>query len=141
MTSLASLEPYDRSDCESRHVYVCDGMMFNLSCDKQLELTNFTSFFCQQFYIPCDCKLISYVYTHTHVCTYRGCASNTRGTAFVVYEDIFDAKNACEHLSGFNGSSEGQEFRDIVEKKLSSQDLIEAQEMIKRYLDNGYKDY
>ena len=102
MTSLASLEPYDRSDCESRHVYVCDGMMFNLSCDKQLELTNFTSFFCQQFYIPCDCKLISYVYTHTHVCTYRGCASNTRGTAFVVYEDIFDAKNACEHLSGFN---------------------------------------
>ena len=23
-----------------------------------------------------------------------------RGTAFVVYEDIFDAKNACDHLSG-----------------------------------------
>lgn len=33
---------------------------------------------------------------------YSGCAANTRGTAFVVYEDIFDAKNACEHLSGFN---------------------------------------
>ena len=31
-----------------------------------------------------------------------GCAANTKGTAFVVYEDIFDAKNACEHLSGFN---------------------------------------
>merc|ERR1711981_604111 len=26
----------------------------------------------------------------------------TRGTAYVVYEDIYDAKNACEHLSGFN---------------------------------------
>ncbi|XP_037800442.1 splicing factor 3B subunit 6-like [Penaeus monodon] len=26
----------------------------------------------------------------------------TPGTAFVVYEDIFDAKNACDHLSGFN---------------------------------------
>jgi pre-mRNA branch site protein p14 len=26
----------------------------------------------------------------------------TRGTAYVVYEDIFDAKNACDHLSGFN---------------------------------------
>ncbi|XP_066601257.1 splicing factor 3B subunit 6 isoform X2 [Prorops nasuta] len=26
----------------------------------------------------------------------------TRGRAFVVYEDIFDAKNACDHLSGFN---------------------------------------
>ncbi|XP_064383356.1 splicing factor 3B subunit 6-like [Halichondria panicea] len=31
-----------------------------------------------------------------------GCASNTKGTAYVIYEDIFDAKNACEHLSGFN---------------------------------------
>merc|ERR1711862_737801 len=31
-----------------------------------------------------------------------GNASDTKGTAFVVYEDIFDAKNACEHLSGFN---------------------------------------
>lgn len=24
------------------------------------------------------------------------------GTAYVVYEDIWDAKNACDHLSGFN---------------------------------------
>lgn len=32
----------------------------------------------------------------------RGNTSETRGTAFVVYEDIFDAKNACDHLSGFN---------------------------------------
>ncbi|UYV64238.1 SF3B6 [Cordylochernes scorpioides] len=31
-----------------------------------------------------------------------GDTPETRGTAFVVYEDIFDAKNACEHLSGFN---------------------------------------
>lgn len=31
-----------------------------------------------------------------------GCAAQTKGTAYVVYEDIFDAKNACEHLSGFN---------------------------------------
>ena len=33
------------------------------------------------------------------------CSGNnkdTRGTAFVVYDDIFDAKNACEHLSGYN---------------------------------------
>ncbi len=37
---------------------------------------------------------------HKHF--YRGNAANTKGTAFVVYEDIFDAKNACEHLSGFN---------------------------------------
>lgn len=31
-----------------------------------------------------------------------GTSKETKGTAFVVYEDIFDAKNACEHLSGFN---------------------------------------
>ncbi|XP_054268269.1 splicing factor 3B subunit 6-like [Macrosteles quadrilineatus] len=31
-----------------------------------------------------------------------GNTADTRGTAFVVYEDIFDAKNACDHLSGFN---------------------------------------
>ncbi|KAJ3045507.1 Splicing factor 3B subunit 6 [Rhizophlyctis rosea] len=31
-----------------------------------------------------------------------GTATDTRGTAFVVYEDIFDAKAACDHLSGFN---------------------------------------
>ena len=31
-----------------------------------------------------------------------GNASGTKGTAFVVYEDIYDAKNACDHLSGFN---------------------------------------
>jgi pre-mRNA branch site protein p14 len=31
-----------------------------------------------------------------------GNSQTTRGTGFVVYDDIFDAKNACEHLSGFN---------------------------------------
>ena len=31
-----------------------------------------------------------------------GCEAATKGTAFVVYEDILDAKQACEHLSGFN---------------------------------------
>jgi pre-mRNA branch site protein p14 len=31
-----------------------------------------------------------------------GNANDTRGTAYVAFEDIFDAKNACDHLSGFN---------------------------------------
>merc|ERR1712221_50592 len=31
-----------------------------------------------------------------------GTTPETKGTAFVVYEDIFDAKQACDHLSGFN---------------------------------------
>mmetsp|Transcript_36249 Transcript_36249/g.82613 ORF Transcript_36249/g.82613 Transcript_36249/m.82613 type:complete len:132 (+) Transcript_36249:34-429(+) len=32
----------------------------------------------------------------------RGNSKDTKGTAFVVYEDIYDAKNACDNLSGFN---------------------------------------
>eukprot|EP01115_Flamella_aegyptia_P008761 TRINITY_DN3658_c0_g1_i1.p1 TRINITY_DN3658_c0_g1~~TRINITY_DN3658_c0_g1_i1.p1 ORF type:complete len:131 (+),score=18.02 TRINITY_DN3658_c0_g1_i1:59-394(+) len=31
-----------------------------------------------------------------------GCASDTKGSAFVVYDDIWDAKVACEKLAGFN---------------------------------------
>ena len=31
-----------------------------------------------------------------------GTAADTRGTAFVVYEDIYDAKSASDHLNGFN---------------------------------------
>lgn len=30
-----------------------------------------------------------------------GNTNHTRGTAYVVYEDIFEAKNACENLNGF----------------------------------------
>merc|ERR1719281_650494 len=32
----------------------------------------------------------------------RGNGPETRGTAFVMYDDIYDAKNAMDHLSGFN---------------------------------------
>ena len=35
-------------------------------------------------------------------CPCRGSSKETRGTAYVVYEDIYDAKNAVDHLSGFN---------------------------------------
>merc|ERR1712110_7278 len=31
-----------------------------------------------------------------------GVTPETKGTAYVIYEDIHDAKNACDHLSGFN---------------------------------------
>lgn len=33
---------------------------------------------------------------------HRGTSKDTRGTAYVVYEDIYDAKTAVDHLSGFN---------------------------------------
>ena len=31
-----------------------------------------------------------------------GCEKDTRGRAYVVFEDIHDAKNACDHLSGYS---------------------------------------
>lgn len=37
-----------------------------------------------------------------YLCYCRGDKNDTRGTAFVVYEDIYDAKAAVDHLSGFN---------------------------------------
>ena len=52
-------------------------------------------------------SLFQILYSHSKIICifslcYSGNAPETRGTAFVVYEDIFDAKNACDHLSGFN---------------------------------------
>ncbi|KAF2835607.1 pre-mRNA branch site protein p14 [Patellaria atrata CBS 101060] len=32
----------------------------------------------------------------------QGIANNTKGTAYVVYEDVMDAKQACDKLNGFN---------------------------------------
>ncbi|KAF2727194.1 RNA-binding domain-containing protein [Polyplosphaeria fusca] len=32
----------------------------------------------------------------------QGIANNTKGTAFVVYEDVMDAKTACDALNGYN---------------------------------------
>lgn len=32
----------------------------------------------------------------------QGIANSTKGTAFVVYEDVMDAKQACDKLNGFN---------------------------------------
>ena len=34
--------------------------------------------------------------------TNRGNGAKTKGTAFVVYDDIYEAKNAVDHLNGFN---------------------------------------
>jgi RNA recognition motif-containing protein len=36
------------------------------------------------------------------VVLHSGTDKGSRGTAYVVYEDIYDAKQALEHLGGFN---------------------------------------
>ncbi|OXU25455.1 splicing factor 3B subunit 6 [Nasonia vitripennis] len=66
-----------------------------------------------------------------------GNTAETRGTAFVVYEDIFDAKNACDHLSGFNVCNRylvvlyyqsNKAFKRVdVDKKLEEIDKLKTQ--------------
>jgi len=64
----------------------------------------------------------------------QGIANNTKGTAFVVYEDVVDAKQACDKLNGFNFQS-----RYLVvlyhqpEKMVKSQaDLAQRAEALQR---------
>lgn len=57
-------------------------------------------------YIKSDCRLQKLTHIAAgclsiHDCFFRGNTKETKGTGYVVYEDIFDAKSACEHLSGF----------------------------------------
>lgn len=56
-------------------------------------------------YVKYACKYLFFLnsrYDNYSIIHFSGNTPETRGTAFVVYEDIFDAKNACDHLSGFN---------------------------------------
>ena len=78
----------------------CQHKILKLSiefCVKVVQLYNILAFIDSFFVIFTSPVLLA---CFVHGCS--GNASNTKGTAFVVYEDIFDAKNACEHLSGFN---------------------------------------
>nr|WGM49961.1 SF3B6 [Diplonema papillatum] len=57
----------------------------------------------------------------------------TRGSAFVVYDDIFDAKNACDHLANYNV---GGRYLIILyyhkEKTLKRQEQLKKQEEIEK---------
>ncbi|RMY03187.1 hypothetical protein D0868_07591 [Hortaea werneckii] len=64
----------------------------------------------------------------------QGIANNTKGTAFVVFEDVMDAKSACDKLNGFNFQN-----RYLVvlyhqpEKMVKAQaDLAERQESLEK---------
>jgi RNA recognition motif-containing protein len=53
----------------------------------------------------------------------QGIANNTKGTAFVVYEDVMDAKSACDKLNGFNFQNRylvGRSFRISSSPKWSA---------------------
>ncbi|PPJ49984.1 hypothetical protein CBER1_04736 [Cercospora berteroae] len=62
----------------------------------------------------------------------QGIASNTKGTAFVVYEDVLDAKSACDKLNGFNFQNRYLVVLYHQPEKMakSQQDLAERQQRL-----------
>ncbi|KAI6783812.1 Splicing factor 3B subunit-like protein [Emericellopsis cladophorae] len=52
----------------------------------------------------------------------QGIANNTKGTAFVVYEDVLDAKSACDKLNGFNFQSRYLVGRSPTSRKSKTPD-------------------
>ena len=65
---------------------------------------------------------------------------DTRGTAFVVYEDIYDAKAAVDHLSGFNVGGrylvvlyyQPAKFQKRAEAEEKQQELEELRRRVKQ---------
>ena len=55
----------------------------------------------------------------------KGDQPETRGSAFVIYDDIFDAKNACDHLNGY--SVHGRYLACLYYHKERSQKKLENQ--------------
>jgi len=69
-----------------------------------------------------------------------GISTNTKGTAYVVYEDVMDAKSACDKLNGFNFQNRYLVvlYHQPEKMKSSAADLAERQanlEKLKR--ENG----
>jgi len=59
----------------------------------------------------------------------QGIANATKGTAFVVYEDVMDAKQACDKLNGFNFQNRYLVvlYHQPEKMKSSTEDLEERQ--------------
>lgn len=68
---------------------------------------------------------------------------DTRGTAFVVYEDIYDAKSAVDHLSGFNVGGrylvvlyyQPAKFHKRAELEEKERDLQELRHRVQKHKD------
>ncbi|MGK3738709.1 MAG: pre-mRNA branch site protein p14 [Bacillariaceae sp.] len=67
-------------------------------------------------------------------------SKDTRGTAFVIYEDIYDAKAAVDHLSGFNVGGrylvvlyyQPAKFQRRAEKEEKQNELDELRRRVQR---------
>merc|ERR1719215_1900399 len=69
-----------------------------------------------------------------------GDRKDTRGTAYVVYEDIYDANSAVDHLSGFNVGGrylvvlyyQPAKFQRKIEAEEKQKDLEELRRRVKK---------
>jgi pre-mRNA branch site protein p14 len=69
---------------------------------------------------------------------------DTRGTAFVIYEDIYDAKSAVDHLSGYNVNGrylivlyyQPSKFDQRNEYQQKENELIELRKRIQQHKNN-----
>lgn len=63
----------------------------------------------------------------------QGINNNTKGTAFVVYEDVMEAKQACDKLNGFNFQNRYLVvLYHQIEKVKKPEDLAERQANLER---------
>ncbi|KAJ5138930.1 uncharacterized protein N7515_003778 [Penicillium bovifimosum] len=64
----------------------------------------------------------------------QGIANNSKGTAFVVYEDVNDAKQACDKLNGFNFQNRYLVvlFHQPEKMVRTKEDISERQENLER---------
>jgi pre-mRNA branch site protein p14 len=68
-----------------------------------------------------------------------GDRKDTRGTAFIIYEDIYDAKAAVDHLSGFNVGGrylivlyyQPAKFEKRESAKQKEEELLELRKQVK----------
>ena len=93
---------------------------------------------------PCDATAPTIHPTNTHTPRQirQGIATNTKGSAYVVYEDVNDAKSACDRLNGFNFQSrylvvlyhqpEKMSKTNAAAAASSSQDLAERAEHLEK---------
>jgi pre-mRNA branch site protein p14 len=66
----------------------------------------------------------------------KGNSQDTKGTAFVVFDDIFDAKSAVDHLSGFNVAGrylvvlyyQARKFQEKVDTEKARAEIDELKE-------------
>ena len=95
------MDQFDKSDCKL--CCLCDNQLLSPLQTAYAHMLYFFDILGTSVFTPWITRNLDSFHSYSTlawIC--RGNSRETRGTAFVVYEDIYDAKNATDHLSGFN---------------------------------------